>query len=160
MLSSIRDTKLILIGTMSLEYAWSQIEPAAAILCACIVTYRPLFKPNKRHSSNCTPRVSHRNEHETTQSHWTDMCNNKTSPVRWAVASDFIGMEDTRNHRFGLDKPRSSPVNATFPTETHCLKPLPSVPRTAPVQEFVTSRFPVRSVWFDDDCHAEPTPPV
>ena len=23
---------------------WSQIEPSAAILCACIVTYRPLFR--------------------------------------------------------------------------------------------------------------------
>ncbi len=29
--------------TMTIEYAWSQIEPATAILCACIVTYRPLF---------------------------------------------------------------------------------------------------------------------
>lgn len=23
---------------------WSQIEPSAAILCACFVTYRPLFR--------------------------------------------------------------------------------------------------------------------
>lgn len=23
---------------------WSQIEPSAAILCACLVTYRPLFR--------------------------------------------------------------------------------------------------------------------
>ena len=26
------------------SYMWSQIEPSAAILCACIVTYRPLFR--------------------------------------------------------------------------------------------------------------------
>ncbi|KAL8932425.1 MAG: hypothetical protein Q9216_006842 [Gyalolechia sp. 2 TL-2023] len=25
------------------EYLWSQIEPATAILCACLVTYKPLF---------------------------------------------------------------------------------------------------------------------
>ena len=25
-------------------YMWSQIEPSAAILCACFVTYRPLFR--------------------------------------------------------------------------------------------------------------------
>ena len=29
------------------EYLWSQIEPATAILCACMVTYRPLFKEVK-----------------------------------------------------------------------------------------------------------------
>ncbi|KAI4163379.1 MAG: hypothetical protein LQ342_002886 [Letrouitia transgressa] len=26
------------------EYVWSQIEPAVAILCGCLVTYRPLFR--------------------------------------------------------------------------------------------------------------------
>jgi len=25
-------------------YMWSQIEPSAAILCACCATYRPLFR--------------------------------------------------------------------------------------------------------------------
>lgn len=25
-------------------YMWSQIEPSAAILCACFATYRPLFR--------------------------------------------------------------------------------------------------------------------
>lgn len=25
-------------------YLWSQIEPATAILCACLITYKPLFK--------------------------------------------------------------------------------------------------------------------
>ncbi|KAL8828159.1 MAG: hypothetical protein Q9170_006724 [Blastenia crenularia] len=31
-------------SSMADEYLWSQIEPAAAVLCACLVTYRPLFK--------------------------------------------------------------------------------------------------------------------
>ncbi|KAL9041149.1 MAG: hypothetical protein Q9214_004209, partial [Letrouitia sp. 1 TL-2023] len=30
--------------TMLNEYLWSQIEPAVAILCGCLVTYRPLFR--------------------------------------------------------------------------------------------------------------------
>jgi len=29
--------------TMAAEYLWTQVEPATAILCACVVTYRPLF---------------------------------------------------------------------------------------------------------------------
>ena len=30
--------------SLTAQYTWSQIEPAAAIVCACLVTYRPLFK--------------------------------------------------------------------------------------------------------------------
>ena len=28
---------------MTSEYLWCQLEPSTAILCACLVTYRPLF---------------------------------------------------------------------------------------------------------------------
>ena len=28
---------------MASEYLWTQVEPATAIICACVVTYRPLF---------------------------------------------------------------------------------------------------------------------
>ena len=28
---------------MAAEYTWCQVEPATAILCACVVTYRRLF---------------------------------------------------------------------------------------------------------------------
>ncbi|KAL9000056.1 MAG: hypothetical protein Q9188_005760 [Gyalolechia gomerana] len=31
------------LGSFIDEYLWSQIEPATAIFCACLVTYRPLF---------------------------------------------------------------------------------------------------------------------
>lgn len=31
------------IDTIVFRYIWSHIEPATAILCACLVTYRPLF---------------------------------------------------------------------------------------------------------------------
>lgn len=29
---------------MADTYLWSQIEPATAILCACLISYKPLFK--------------------------------------------------------------------------------------------------------------------
>ena len=35
------------IDSFTTEYVWSQIEPATAIICACLVTYRPLFKDLK-----------------------------------------------------------------------------------------------------------------
>ena len=33
----------LLLVTFANAYLWSQIEPAVAVLCACLVTYRPLF---------------------------------------------------------------------------------------------------------------------
>ncbi|KAL8903239.1 MAG: hypothetical protein Q9207_004050 [Kuettlingeria erythrocarpa] len=36
--------KVDLTKSLANEYLWSQIEPATAIICACAVTYRPLFR--------------------------------------------------------------------------------------------------------------------
>ena len=33
----------LLVDTILNTYLWSHIEPATAILCACLMTYRPLF---------------------------------------------------------------------------------------------------------------------
>ncbi|KAL8851633.1 MAG: hypothetical protein Q9221_003470 [Calogaya cf. arnoldii] len=41
-LSSLDQTNLSY--SVATVYMWSQIEPSAAILCACFVTYRPLFR--------------------------------------------------------------------------------------------------------------------
>ncbi|KAL8992764.1 MAG: hypothetical protein Q9169_006858 [Polycauliona sp. 2 TL-2023] len=41
-LGDLRQTDLTYSGAST--YMWSQIEPSAAILCACFVTYRPLFR--------------------------------------------------------------------------------------------------------------------
>ncbi|KAL8677884.1 MAG: hypothetical protein Q9186_005726 [Xanthomendoza sp. 1 TL-2023] len=41
-LGSLKQTDLTYSGAST--YMWSQIEPSAAILCACFVTYRPLFR--------------------------------------------------------------------------------------------------------------------
>lgn len=32
------------VDSMPTSYCWSQIEPSTAFICACITTYRPLFK--------------------------------------------------------------------------------------------------------------------
>ncbi|KAL8950988.1 MAG: hypothetical protein Q9222_003003 [Ikaeria aurantiellina] len=40
-LASLRHSDLTI--SMADEYLWSQMEPAVAILCACVVTYRPLL---------------------------------------------------------------------------------------------------------------------
>ncbi|KAL8853024.1 MAG: hypothetical protein Q9221_002054, partial [Calogaya cf. arnoldii] len=41
-LGDLKQTDLTYSGAST--YMWSQIEPSAAILCACFVTYRPLFR--------------------------------------------------------------------------------------------------------------------
>ncbi|KAI4232141.1 MAG: hypothetical protein L6R40_007506 [Gallowayella cf. fulva] len=41
-LGSLKQTDLTYSGAST--YMWSQIEPSAAIFCACFVTYRPLFR--------------------------------------------------------------------------------------------------------------------
>jgi hypothetical protein len=31
------------LATLATAYTWSEVEPVLAIICACLVTYRPLF---------------------------------------------------------------------------------------------------------------------
>lgn len=73
---------------MEREYAWSQIEPAVAILCACFVTYKPLFT-NFKNALLSTLSSDNRTSTSAPQDHWTDMENTKRSVVRWPVARDF-----------------------------------------------------------------------
>lgn len=78
---------------MANEYAWSQIEPSTAILCACLVTYRPLFiDMNFTHrfsklSSSLTPSRPARPKPQD----WTDMENSRDKQMQWPVAQDFPG---------------------------------------------------------------------
>ena len=51
------------------SYMWSQIEPSAAILCACIVTYRPLFR-DIRLPSFITGVQSQKNEMNDVSRRW------------------------------------------------------------------------------------------
>ena len=43
-LPMIRIEVILCIDSGASTYMWSQIEPSAAILCACFITYRPLFR--------------------------------------------------------------------------------------------------------------------
>ena len=75
-----------------MEYAWSQIEPATAILCACIVTYRPLFHNFHVNLSKLSGILSYgRHDPTSTDDDWTDMVNNPNYVLRWAVNQDFKG---------------------------------------------------------------------
>lgn len=91
---------------MAVEYAWSQTEPALAILCACLTTYRPLLHTIRlgtpkllftRRSHHRTERNSHRN----TEGDWTDMENFPTSRIRVPVAREFEGQRGGNNQRSG-----------------------------------------------------------
>lgn len=79
---------------MTMEYAWSQIEPATAILCACIVTYRPLFNNIRVNLSKFSGVLSYgRHDSTVTNRHWTDMDNDPRNVLRWPVSRDFKGQE-------------------------------------------------------------------
>ena len=73
------------------EYAWSQIEPATAILCACVVTYRPLFLNMKfDHKFSRLSSSLSRSKHARSKTQdWTDMENFQNAQMQWPVAQDF-----------------------------------------------------------------------
>lgn len=74
---------------MAAEYAWSQTEPALAILCACLTTYRPFFRKAEKKSP--TPSTIRRPQ---PPSDWTDMENTSRSRIRFPVADDFEPRND------------------------------------------------------------------
>lgn len=79
-----------------MEYAWSQTEPALAILCACLTTYRPLLrgvhlKAPKLSFAPYSSRHTERYDYRGMVSDWTDMENTRTSQLRFPVARDFEG---------------------------------------------------------------------
>lgn len=83
--------------TMATEYEWSQIEPATAIFCACIVTYGPLLPVLGNLLPRASKLVSRPSQDSPILEHWTDMSNNKGS-IRWPVAGDFR-MESSATQR-------------------------------------------------------------
>ncbi|KAL9611406.1 MAG: hypothetical protein Q9167_003947 [Letrouitia subvulpina] len=75
-------------ASMTSEYAWSQIEPAIAIICGCVVTYKPLF--TNLHILRVQKLFSsHRQTSSSEFGHWTDMPNGRRSKLSWPVARDF-----------------------------------------------------------------------
>ena len=113
---------------MSSEYAWSQIEPATAILCASIITYRPIFSKIKKDILTLSNKFSPDSTNRESEGHWTDMENSKTSTMRWPVASDFAERANT-DYSMSYDAaPRCAIRYAETSLNSYQMKPLPTRP--------------------------------
>ena len=75
---------------MAGEYLWSQVEPATAILCACITTYRPLFRNVNLNFSNVTGLFSKGTveSKRSRQDGWTDLESDLDHSFTWPVGKD------------------------------------------------------------------------
>ena len=80
---------------MAGEYLWSQVEPATAILCACITTYRPLFRNVSLNLSNVTGLFSKGTveSNDSRQDGWIDLENDLNHNFTWTVGEDLQGRD-------------------------------------------------------------------
>ena len=125
---------------MSLEYAWSQIEPATAILCASFVTYRPLFVHIRKDLTILTGKLIQDKKSQATEASWTDMSNSKTTPVRWAVADDFVDREDVNHWHINSPDAHQAFEYANLTVNPQEKKPLPRRPIPARNPDHLTIR--------------------
>ncbi len=66
------------------EYAWSEAEPALAIICGCVVTYRPLFTGIKFDLSKVSSIFSRaRSGSESTKKLYSGSSNSNMSRTHW-----------------------------------------------------------------------------
>ena len=73
-----------LLDTLAREYTWSQIEPALAILCACLATLRPLFTNFNLNLSKYSSRFSRSKSLSSSgASNSLDMNKERTSHLQW-----------------------------------------------------------------------------
>lgn len=84
--------------TMAAEYLWTQVEPATAILCACIITYRPLFTNINIDLSNISGLFSKGSVESkgSRQGGWTDLENDSNQNYTWPVGKDSEGRDEVR----------------------------------------------------------------
>ena len=77
------------------EYIWSQIEPAAAILCGCLVTYRPLFAnfdfSFPKRLSSLFSRSSSSSIRSDEEKLTGDSDSERDYEYRWSSARRFVG---------------------------------------------------------------------
>ena len=80
---------------MATEYLWSQVEPATAILCACFITYRPLFTNINIDLSNISGLFSKGTVESkgSRQGGWTDLENGFNYNYTWPVGMDSQGRD-------------------------------------------------------------------
>ena len=125
-------------GTMSLEYAWSQVEPATAIICASLVTYRPLFVNIRKNLTTLTGKLVQDKKSRATETDWTDMSNSKTTPVRWAVADDFVDRDVIDYRQIGRPNAHHALDHSSLIANSQEMKPLPRCPMSARIPNHLT----------------------
>ncbi|KAL2043877.1 hypothetical protein N7G274_003397 [Stereocaulon virgatum] len=83
--------------TAAAEYIWCHIEPATAILCACIVTYRPLFSSINLDFSMISSLFS-KSSTKSSGKTWRAIEDGRNSPHRqWPVSRGLQGRDGLRS---------------------------------------------------------------
>lgn len=94
---------------MAKEYLWTQVEPALAIFCSCLVTFRPLFTNLNLNISKYTSRFS-RSKNLSSSSlsssskatNFTDMSNERRSYNKWPGMRDPYNQDSARLSSKGM----------------------------------------------------------
>lgn len=83
---------------MAKEYTWTQVEPALAILCSCLVTFGPLFNNLNLNIFKYTSRLSRSKSLSSSSqaTNSTDMSKERRSHSPWPGTRDFHRQESTR----------------------------------------------------------------
>ena len=79
---------------MAAEYTWCQVEPATAILCACVVTYRSLFTNLPLNFSKVSSLFSKSGTVSKGSRH--DGWKEPSEQLQWPVGKDIYGRDDHR----------------------------------------------------------------
>ena len=89
------NTRLV---TTAAEYTWSEVEPATAILCACVVTYRPLFTNLNLNFSKVSSIFGKGGaaSKATRDEGWKDLEGEPNLELQWPVGRDMLGRNDLR----------------------------------------------------------------
>ena len=101
------------------EYAWSEAEPALAIICACMVTYRPLFANLKLDLSRVSSIFSHNSVEGSKGGSTSD-----SSTIGWAGRENYnlrvpelsmkVASQGPRVVQVDLGSSRISPVERPY----------------------------------------------
>ena len=80
---------------MAGAYTWTQVEPATAILCACFMTYRPLFANVRLNLSKVSDLFSKGTVESkgSKQDGWTDVVSDSNLTFTWPGGKDMQGRD-------------------------------------------------------------------
>lgn len=80
------------------EYVWTEVEAATAIICACLVTYRPLFINISQSVSKVWSLYNKGNSilKRATQDDWQNLEDATDYPLQWPIGKDSHGLDVLR----------------------------------------------------------------